>query len=398
VLGLGSLLAVARRSLRTPADRAVARAALVRTLRAPASAALAILALYLVLRMAWNPLTKWDARSIWLFHAHRLWEHGHLVAAEVVGPWVRFSHPDYPLFLPAWMSHFASLADGFDERLAGIGASLLGLTLLSILARLLAARTGPRVAALLTLGLLLELDHVLLSGYGDAPLVLLLAIEFLALTTRGERGLGLLAAACASLVKLEGLPLAALVLVVALAPDALRPVRRWAWALLAFVPAVVHVLWTRGIGLESVDRGRGVAEVLAELPERLGQALDEAPQLLTEPGYTQVRALLALGLAAGLLVPLVLLVARPTDVRAVVKAWVAAGLATAAAFLAMTVTPDPVPWLVDTALDRLLLHGSVLALLALFLALGPVASSTPRLPVRATPLQPRAARELSTTT
>jgi hypothetical protein len=64
----------------------------------------------------------------------------------------------------------------------------------------------------------------------------------------------------------------------------------------------------------------------------------------------------------------------------------------------MTVTPDPVPWLVDTALDRLLLHGSVLALLALFLALGPVASSTPRLPVRATPLQPRAARELSTTT
>lgn len=359
------------RMLRDAHNRPVLHAALRRSVCSPGNWALVLFALALAWYAAGEPVHMWDARSIWLFQAHRLWEHGRLVAEEVAAPWVAFSHPDYPLLFPAWMAHASGLAPTFDERLAGLGAALLTWTLVAVFVRLLARRSGAAAAALLGLGICLELEHVLLGGYPDGALALLLAIELLALTTPGQERLGIVAACAATLLKLEGLPLALVILCVArLAGAGTLRSRLRALALVVPVvalPALAHLAWTRSLGLASVLKGKGSIAMLAELPERLGEALASFPTLLGQPGYNHVRALLPIALVLAIVTPLLCL-RRGIDPGAR-PACVAALLAAAGAFGAVALLPDAVPWLVETALDRLLLHSEVLVTLAAFLSL-----------------------------
>jgi hypothetical protein len=76
-----------------------------------------ILALYYI-RILSGPLVRWDGRSIWFFHAKMIWIEGALrEAAGWTHPSIVFSHPDYPLLVPAIAAQLAYLKGHWNEFL-----------------------------------------------------------------------------------------------------------------------------------------------------------------------------------------------------------------------------------------------------------------------------------------
>lgn len=65
-----------------------------------------------------EPLSRWDARSIWFFHAKMIWTEGAL--RESAGwnhPSLRFSNPDYPKLVPAIAAQLGYLRGFWNEFL-----------------------------------------------------------------------------------------------------------------------------------------------------------------------------------------------------------------------------------------------------------------------------------------
>ena len=65
-----------------------------------------------------EPLARWDARSIWFFHAKMIWTEGAL--RQQTGwnhPSVAFSHPDYPKLIPTIAAQLAYLKGYWNEFL-----------------------------------------------------------------------------------------------------------------------------------------------------------------------------------------------------------------------------------------------------------------------------------------
>lgn len=65
-----------------------------------------------------EPLVRWDARSIWFFHARMIWVDS---ALRESGGWTHpsivFSHPDYPKLVPAIAAQLAFLSGHWNEYL-----------------------------------------------------------------------------------------------------------------------------------------------------------------------------------------------------------------------------------------------------------------------------------------
>lgn len=62
-----------------------------------------------------QPLRDWDARSIWFFRAKTLAVHDGVPSAEANRALPEFSHPDYPLLIPAQAAWLGRCAGGYDE-------------------------------------------------------------------------------------------------------------------------------------------------------------------------------------------------------------------------------------------------------------------------------------------
>jgi hypothetical protein len=361
---VGSVFVV--RALGHPISRASMRAAAGAWLRSSHGWALGAFALLVGARLAAAPIALWDVRSIWLFHARRIWQHGAFLERDALSPAAVFSHPDHPLFFPSWLAFSSALADSFDERLAGLGIAALWAALLALSWSVARRPIGSWPALALTLALAVSVDRIVVGGYADGPLCFLLLIAFLALV-EGQLAVALVAAACASLTKLEGLPLAVSVLATAwILGAAKKPRARQLWLVIgAFAPALGHLVWTRAIGL-----GEDVGQSIAELLPRLRDAWLEAPALFDAEGYTGVRAVLRPGLLALLAAPILLAVSPSAAARR--RGGAAFLLALFSALLSLVTIAlrrDDIAWLVQTALDRLLVHSAAFALLACLLAL-----------------------------
>jgi hypothetical protein len=65
-----------------------------------------------------EPLDRWDARSIWFFHARMIWAEG---ALRAQGGWnhpsIVFSHPDYPKLVPAIAAELAYIKGYWNDFL-----------------------------------------------------------------------------------------------------------------------------------------------------------------------------------------------------------------------------------------------------------------------------------------
>ena len=84
---------------------------------------LVLVACALVLIALGSPSDGWDPRSIWLFHAKRIFLEGSLYAQlDDYAPW---SHNDYPALVPLLMASAAGLLGHWNELLPKAVAPLL---------------------------------------------------------------------------------------------------------------------------------------------------------------------------------------------------------------------------------------------------------------------------------
>jgi hypothetical protein len=312
------------------------------------------------------PLSQWDARSIWFFHARMIWLDDGLRAAHWMDRGLIWSHPDYPKMVPV-LGAQVSKALGYWNETAPKGA--LVFLLAPVVASVLSF-ARPGVAFPLLVGALFFTTNTALStGYVDGYLAVYAACAMLHLSLGLQRHprdllLGLaLGCACVTL-KDEGLLFAVCALIavgmttawtlwirksaIAPLPVIEEPSR---WLLSAAVAAAPGLVWwfkRSHWGLEAEMR-LGHADALSRLGARLsdGTSLGRIFAALGN-GYTP------LWKTAAVLLALVLwLVARrvrftPLDLLPVVTAlgWFA-GL-----ILIYLMTPLDLQWHLATSAHR----------------------------------------------
>lgn len=142
------------------------------------TAPLVLAVLVLVLIALGSPSDGWDPRSIWLFHAKRIYLEGTLYAQlDDYAPW---SHNDYPALVPLLMACAAGLAGHWNELLPKAVAPLLLLPALLLIAPSFRSRWCGVLFAVLLLRLARDM---LINGYMD-PLVAVYAVAAVATAMR----------------------------------------------------------------------------------------------------------------------------------------------------------------------------------------------------------------------
>jgi hypothetical protein len=321
-------------------------------------AALVVLALAAA---SMTPVSEWDGRSTWLFRAKQIHAHHGLALSDATQPDSQWSHLSYPLLLPAWFAQFTLFSTAYNERLAAMGGPMLLAVLLALIWVFAREQLGRWVGAALTFVLLFTADKWVAVGYADTLLMLLLGLAFFALTSAHGEGIGWLAVLASSLTKEEGLVLGALIA----APFLLR--RPWSWRRVAFgglvfLPAVLHVVWAQVLHLtgdfDHIQWGN-VVDTLGWRLKVIGVAVWRA----TGPTPLLLDAAVAVA-AAGVLA----LACRRRE-RTGLTALGIAGGSFALVVFAFAATPRELRWHLATALDRLLFHPALFAVLAPFLLL-----------------------------
>jgi len=262
---------------------------------------LAIVAVLLLIALG-SPSDEWDPRSIWLFHAKRIYLDGSLYSQ--LDGYAAFSHNDYPALVPLWMATAARLVGHWNEIFPKAAATLLLLPALLLTVRSLRTwwAAGLFAVAVLKVG-----GTYLVDGYMDALLaVYAVAALATAMQPRPQAGgvawfnLAAYAAASAvlALIKNEGVVLAALVAVVAVAV-CLRRDRRLPWDLLgafavSLVPLLAWKLAVAGAHLGNDLTGSDLkGQLLARLPD-LSQSVLVLKALLRGAVWVPLVLLLAL--------------------------------------------------------------------------------------------------------
>jgi hypothetical protein len=351
--------------------------------RRPGAAALAcgllaacLLALY-ALVVLHEPLWRWDARSIWFFHARMIYGEQALRAhAGWAHPSLAFSHPDYPNLVPAVAAQLATLRGLWNEYLPK--ASLL-VMLAPLVPWVCSFRNRPAAMVLLVLFCFVSLDGWLSNGYMDGYLALYTGLALLLfgrfLSHRRDvdlhasicalgivlglkaEGLLIVLAFCGALV-LVGLPrprLALAALRQRLAHDRVFLVTLF----LALAPALLWAVLKQAWGLQN-DLTANPAENLARLSERLSDgrtALALFEFLATRATATWLLlGLLVLAAAA-------LKLARFPVTRGATVAGLTAVLYFAEMYLVYLVTPRDLLWHLNSSAGRTMV-GVTVGLLA----------------------------------
>jgi hypothetical protein len=308
-----------------------------------------------------TPLSEWDARSTWLFRAKQIHAHHGLALSDATQPDSQWSHLSYPLLLPAWFAQFTLFSTEYNERLAAMGGAMLLAVLLALIWVFAREQLGRWVGAALTFVLFFTADKWVAAGYADTLLMLFLALAFFALTSAHGEGIGWLAVVASSLTKEEGLVLGALIAV----PFLLR--RPWAWRRMAFgglllLPAALHVIWAKVLHLTGDFDHIRWGDVVYTLGWRL-KVIGVAVWRATGPTPLLLDAAVAVAAAA-----ILVFAYRRRERTALIALGIAAGYFAFVVF-AFAATPRELRWHLATALDRLMFHPALFAVLAPFLLL-----------------------------
>ena len=213
-------------------------------------AAMAALAAVVMITLA-SPHGEWDAWAIWNQHARFLFRGGGSDAWRALLA-VEWSHPDYPLLLPASVARVWAYA-GHESTL---GPALISTTFgMASVALVITALDGRRawVAGTLMLGAHLFLTQVA-AQCADVPLacfiVATLAVAFgnvLRIPGPGSRVPAVVAGATSAMAawtKNEGLVFALLMLLVAvIVAIHRRDGRRFLWSIAGATPVVIAIVW-----------------------------------------------------------------------------------------------------------------------------------------------------------
>lgn len=116
------------------------------------------------------PVSDWDARSIWFFHAKRIFYNNNLYAQ--LDNYGSFSHNYYPVLVPALAASIARGVGYWNEIFPRISVVFVILPPLLVLARLVSNKSFFN---LLLAGLLLSSRSILINGYMDGILAIYFA-------------------------------------------------------------------------------------------------------------------------------------------------------------------------------------------------------------------------------
>ena len=126
-----------------------------------------LIILYLGLLSLGTVATSWDARSIWLFHAKRIFIDNSIFAQ--LDDYAIWSHNDYPVMLPLLSASFAKLIGYWNEIYPKASNVFFILPPLLIFYDYL---KNPRWFVLLVVGIFYILAKLLINGYMDGILTL----------------------------------------------------------------------------------------------------------------------------------------------------------------------------------------------------------------------------------
>jgi hypothetical protein len=322
-----------------------------------------------------EPLYRWDARSIWFFHARMIW------LAQGLGsgwdhPSLAFSHPDYPKLVPSLAAQVASLAGHWNEYAPKGGLFLM---LVPAVLLLFGFRT-IRASFLLMVVLLLFSQYAWLSnGYMDgyvvlyAALALLLFGRLLSSHNRADFYAGTVALGIVAALKNEGTlfaccMIAALVIVIgprhlahAAARSRTEP-RLLLIPCLAILPVLLWTLRKAAWGVRN-DMTGDLAGAIAHVASRLsdGASAQYVLKYLTVRGSD-------FWVAGAALVPLVVfaLVKRFTIPRGTLLAAATAILYFAALYFAYLSTPHDLDFHLSTSAARTMAGVRIALFVALY--------------------------------
>lgn len=123
------------------------------------------------------PLDAWDARLIWFFHGKMIY------FAQTIGqaagwqhPFLTFSHPDYPILVPALSAQIATLLGYWNEYIPKIALLFL---LFPAIGLLFDVAKPNASSVFLLLALPVSFHHFLWNGYMDAYLAIYFALSLL---------------------------------------------------------------------------------------------------------------------------------------------------------------------------------------------------------------------------
>lgn len=303
------------------------------------------------------PITDWDARSIWFFHAKRIFFDNNLYAQ--LDNYAGWSHNDYPLLVPALAASLAKSVGHWNEVFPRLSVVMVLLPAILALGWAMASRAAFNLMAT---ALLLMGDRLLLNGYMDAVLALYCACACVLLSRMWERHLGpstteddpqdcvlwVLVVSNIIFLKNEGL-LAALLLWVCALPALWG---RWKWLAWSLAPFVLYaVLWRMPLHLHHIQ---GDLFVPGILERGWGRVRDPAG----------IQAIAGAVLKHSGLYGVALLGAMAWAFRRaqLLRAWPVfafAALYTLAIVTVYLITPNDLTWHLATSIDRTMLTANL---------------------------------------
>jgi len=309
-----------------------------------------------------EPLGSWDGWAIWNMHARFLFHAGPHWADALRQPTLNWTHPDYPLLVPAsvarawaWVGRDAPLASGLVS--GAFGAATAGLLMAAT------ARLRPALVAF-TGGLVLLGTPFFVTfasnEHADIPLgfFILATLTLLALSQRGGHPAGALAlagltAGLAAWTKNEGLLFAMVVSFALVARELVRGSPRLAGAFLGgLLAGLLPVIYFKVMLAPPGDLVSG------GITARLGQLLDASRHRLILASLWRDAMRFGEWCFAPFLVMLLPL-AGPGWRRFVGREWSAAAavaLTAAGYYTVYLLTPLDLKWHVDNSMVRLLIQ------------------------------------------
>ena len=256
--------------------------------RLVAAAVVCVVSAYPLLGLE-SPDAGWDARAIWFLHARWFFAGGASLRWAVRNPAYAFAHPDYPPLIGATVGSFWGLVGHVDLRMGQAAVTMLNVAAVALLGtgllRLRANRAvGCCVGAALCLAAYGFTGVYSTNGYADLLWAACAAAAMLHLLLlppdRADLAIGLACAVGAALTKNEGIPVAAVILLLA-------AVRHRGWCR-------AHIRSASGVALlvglaASVVAWPGVASLVHVRSDLLGGARSGGPLAVKHNTWARVQ-------------------------------------------------------------------------------------------------------------
>ena len=292
-----------------------------------------------------EPVSAWDARSIWFFHAKRIFIDNNLYAQlDNYAPW---SHNDYPPLLPSLAASIAKSFGFWNEYMPRISILLALFPILLILKWLF---NNQLAFNLWLLGLLIICKASLINGCMDSLLAIYIASGCLIITkiyfnpkNKFQHYFSLIAVLSSlPLIKNEGL-LAALIFILLLIP---RFNKETIYVSLSIISISVYILlWKYPLALNNIHNELFSSDIFSMINQRIHKPDEIA--LIVKKIFKQLWFVLLISLG------LLMRYKKLEKITLLFICFITAYLA--AIFIVYVLTPYDLNWHLNTSIKRTML-------------------------------------------